>query len=208
MKATLYYAHDPMCSWCWGFKPNWMAIKQALPENVTASYILGGLAPDSNVPMPAQMQSMLQQTWQRIEQTIPGTRFNFDFWTENEPRRSTYPACRAVIAARAESVEFEEPMILAIQTAYYLNAQNPSDDEVLTSLAKNIGCNEKQFKESLNSSITANTLTTEIRFAQRLGAQGFPSLFLHTDNNEVIPVGVHYTQSKPVLDQIDKTLTA
>ncbi|MFT6977114.1 MAG: putative protein-disulfide isomerase, partial [Shewanella psychromarinicola] len=21
--TTLYYVHDPMCSWCWGYRPTW-----------------------------------------------------------------------------------------------------------------------------------------------------------------------------------------
>jgi len=41
--------------------------------------VLGGLAPDSDQPMPEQMQRYLQQTWQRFQQVVPGTRFNFDF---------------------------------------------------------------------------------------------------------------------------------
>ena len=208
MNATLYYAHDPMCSWCWGFKPTWLTIKSALSTDVQARYILGGLAPDSDEPMPEQMQSMLQQTWQRIAQNIPGTEFNFDFWTKNKPRRSTYPACRAVIAARTISSEFEEPMILAIQTAYYLNAQNPSDAQVLVALAGKLGCDEQQFKGHLQSDMTNQTLNEEIQFARRIGAQGFPSLFLHTSDNKLAPVDVNYTDSAIVVDQIRKILAA
>ena len=27
-KATLYYVYDPMCSWCWGYKPTWDKVKK------------------------------------------------------------------------------------------------------------------------------------------------------------------------------------
>ena len=47
----------------------------------------------------------------RIEGRIPGVRFNFDFWTHCTPKRSTYPACRAVIAARAQDPTLDEAMI-------------------------------------------------------------------------------------------------
>jgi len=208
VKATLIYAHDPMCSWCWGFKPVWLDIKEALPENVNTKYVLGGLAPDTSEPMPEQMQHMLQQTWQRIAQTIPGTQFNFDFWVKNKPRRSTYPACRAVIAARAQNPTFEEAMISAIQSAYYTQAKNPSDDDILVSLAGSIGCDEKQFEESLNSSITNKTLGSEIEQARRIGAQGFPSLFLEKQNNAIVPIAISHTQSQSVLEQIDYHLAS
>ncbi|MEF1187337.1 DsbA family protein, partial [Vibrio sinaloensis] len=26
-KAKLYYVYDPMCSWCWGYKPTWRAVE-------------------------------------------------------------------------------------------------------------------------------------------------------------------------------------
>ena len=118
---TLFHAHDPMCSWCWGFRSTWLEVKESLNDSVNVRLLLGGLAPDSDDPMPAEMQTMLQGTWQRIAQHIPGTEFNHDFWTKNAPRRSTFPSCRAVIAARRQDEAFEVPMIHAIQQAYYLS---------------------------------------------------------------------------------------
>jgi len=47
MQLRLYYFHDPMCSWCWAFRPLWNEIVTGLPENVFAQRILGGLAPDN-----------------------------------------------------------------------------------------------------------------------------------------------------------------
>ena len=85
----LYYVHDPMCSWCWGFRPTWTEIKANLPEAVEIKYLLGGLAPDSDEPMPESMQSDIAGYWKIIQQRIPGTQFNFDFWDKCEPRRST-----------------------------------------------------------------------------------------------------------------------
>lgn len=205
-KHTLYYAHDPMCSWCWGFKPTWQSITQQLPDSVEARYVLGGLAPDTSEPMPKEMQEMLQQIWHSIAMSIPGTQFNHDFWTNNTPRRATYPACRAVLAAASQRPELEEAMITAIQEAYYLNAKNPSNDEILIELADNIGCDVNSFKSSLNDISTVTALNDHIRFAQRLGAQGFPSLFLEPLGKRPVPVAINYQQPRAVLDQIDTIL--
>jgi putative protein-disulfide isomerase len=32
-KPTLYYVYDPMCSWCWGYKPVWLQIKEAVAND-------------------------------------------------------------------------------------------------------------------------------------------------------------------------------
>lgn len=178
MRATLYFAHDPMCSWCWGFRPTWEKIVKAVPENLTVRRILGGLAPDSDAPMPPEMRRYLQETWRNVQQRVPGTRFNFAFWEQCKPRRSTYPACRAVIAARRQFVQAEERMILAIQQAYYLEARNPSDVEVLIALAEEIGLDTARFSADLGAAQTQTQLMEEIAFGRAIGVQGFPSLVL------------------------------
>ena len=200
---TLFHAHDPMCSWCWGFKKTWLTVFDSLGDNVTVRLLLGGLAPDSEVPMEDNMKSMLQSTWQRIEQSIPGTEFNYDFWTVNTPRRSTWPSCRAVIAARRQNEAFEAPMILAIQRAYYLEAKNPSDHDVLADIAQSIGCDKSLFSAALNSESVHEEHVNERAFAARIGAQGFPSLYLATPEQLVHPIHIDYNSPQAILDQID-----
>ena len=58
---TLYYVHDPMCSWCWGYRPQWLKLKAALPEHVHVVSVLGGLAPDNHQPMPPGMREDLRE---------------------------------------------------------------------------------------------------------------------------------------------------
>ncbi|MBX2883422.1 MAG: DsbA family protein [Granulosicoccus sp.] len=204
-KATLYYAVDPMCSWCWGFKPTWQVVYNAYASQTTLAvrYVMGGLAPDSDQPMPAEMQQHLQHIWRQIQRTIPGTEFNFDFWSNNIPRRSTYPACRAVLAARSQSVQLEQAMLLAIQEAYYLQAKNPSDYSTLTELAKQIGCDTDQFTQELTSRTIDQQLKSEIHFARELGAMGFPSLILETATGSRHPMNVAYGNPQHILEQIE-----
>ena len=52
-------------------------------------------------------------------------------------------------------------MIDAIQYAYYLKAQNPSEETVLFNLAENIGLNIQAFKKDLNSPRVSNSLLKE-----------------------------------------------
>ena len=49
-QAKLYYIHDPMCRWCYTFLPVWINIRSSISEQ----YILGGLASDSDQPMPLE----------------------------------------------------------------------------------------------------------------------------------------------------------
>ena len=178
MLLTLYYFHDPMCSWCWAFRPLWTEIVTGLPDYVKSQRILGGLAPDTDQPMPTDMQAKLKSTWLKIQQTVPGTRFNFEFWEKCAPRRSTYAACRAVIAARRQGPKYEEVMILAIQQAYYLEARNPADRSMLIELANEIGLDGPLFSADLESLAVQEVLLNEIELTRRLDVKGFPTLLL------------------------------
>jgi len=197
----LYYVHDPMCSWCWAFRPVWNGVRWHLPESVRVRYLLGGLAPDSDEPMSVATRQEIQGHWKAIQQRVPGTRFNFDFWQICTPRRSTYPACRAVIAAKKQNPAIEDAMILSIQEAYYLQACNPSDDAVLIDLAAHLGLNYEQFHKDLNASETRSELMDEIRLAQRLGAQGFPSLILKKKES-LHTIRIDYNDAEMIVQQI------
>ncbi|HED12416.1 MAG TPA: DsbA family protein [Gammaproteobacteria bacterium] len=198
MSKTLYYAHDPMCSWCWGFRPAWEKLQALLPDTIQVVKLLGGLAPDSEQPMPQSMQQYLQQTWLQIEQRIPGTRFNHAFWQQCQPRRSTYPACRAVLTAalwhRADA------MTEAIQHAYYLEAKNPSDEATLVGLAKSLAIDPVAFTERLSSEQIRIELARQLDCCQELGVRGFPSLVLQQGSKK-LPVSIHYTDPQAMLEQ-------
>lgn len=154
MKAILYYIHDPMCSWCWGFSRVYNQLLEKLPREIEVQRLLGGLAKDTDIAMPVDMQETIKSNWLRIEEHIAGIKFNFDFWHNNIPRRSTYPACRAVIAAREQGQEKDSLMTEAIQRAYYKQARNPSDENILIELAKEIGLEQKRFIFSFKSQQT------------------------------------------------------
>ncbi|WP_353498468.1 DsbA family protein [Vibrio chaetopteri] len=200
----LYYVYDPMCSWCWGYKPTWEAIKASLHDDVEIRYVLGGLAEDTDTPMPLQMRTQIAEYWRKIESYL-GTEFNHDFWTLNEPRRATYPACRAIIAARAQDTEFE--MYAAIQSAYYLEAKNPSDNSVLIDIATEIGLDRNRFTRDLTAQETQQALLQEIAFARSIGGNSFPSLFL-SKGNAIVELPVDYQHPEVTVSQVRSIVTS
>ena len=177
--AILYYVHDPMCSWCWAYRPVMLQLRDNLPAGVNWQNVLGGLAVDDDQPMPEQTREMVQAHWRKIAATL-GTAFNFDFWTNNQPRRDTYKACRAVIAAANQHAE--EAMIEHIQKAYYLRAMNPSDPLILAELAVELGLDRDRFMEDLVSVQTAAELRRQLLLRDKLGVRSFPSLVFAQDS--------------------------
>jgi len=202
---TIYYIHDPMCSWCWGFRPTWNKVLEKLPDSINIEYVLGGLAPDTEQPMSDEMQTNIQENWQTIQKEIPGTQFNFDFWKECLPRRSTYPSCRAIISARKQKPSAANKMLFAIQQAYYLDAKNPSDKDVLIDLAARMDLDEILFAKDLNSKETHKKLLEEFDLRRKLDVHSFPSIVVSNDNN-YSHIDIDYNSADNILKAINNTL--
>lgn len=201
MKAILYYVHDPMCSWCWGFSQALSELLEGLPKEIEVRRILGGLAADSDIPMPANMQGSLKGNWSRIEESISGVKFNFDFWSQNTPKRSTYPACRAVIAAREQGKRFDKMMTAAIQRAYYKQARNPSENLVLLQLAEELDLEMIRFSADLNSNETEKKLQQEISLSQELYIESYPSLAIKL-GSALHNIDINYNSSHSMHEEI------
>jgi putative protein-disulfide isomerase len=191
-----------MCSWCFGFSKTLQTLLNELPAGINVKRLLGGLAPDSNKPMSEATRNMVRQNWQHIEQAIPGVLFNYDFWDNCEPRRATFPACRAVIAARQQGETFDDLMTQKIQQAYYQKARNPSDDSTLIELAAEIGLDQQAFNDDLASNETQQRLLEEISQSRSLGVNGFPSLVLEC-NGRIELIQTNYTKADSMLSQIN-----
>lgn len=205
MKTILYYVHDPMCSWCWGFSRVLNELLEHLPEEIEVHRLLGGLATDSDEPMPKSTQHYIKGNWSKIEDRIPGVKFNFDFWSKCIPRRSTYPACRAVIAARQQGQQYDVLMTKEIQKAYYQNALNPSDNSTLIKLADNLNLSLEKFEKDLLADKTQEELIEEISRTRELFAESFPNLVLQV-GDEHFPIPLDYNNSKTMLEEIKRRL--
>ena len=181
MTLTIYYVVDPMCSWCWGFAPVWREFVPEIPESATVVDLMGGLAPDNEAPMDSAMRQYVQDAWGAVKART-GAEFNFEFWNKCEPKRSTYPACRAVIAAGEQASGARSLMYDAIQRAYFLEARNPSDAEALECVAGEIGLDRKQFSEDLGSDHINRIFQLELESVAKLGVSGFPTIVVKRES--------------------------
>lgn len=188
----LVYIADPMCAWCYGFGPVLATLRAELSRDVGFELALGGLAPDTDEPMPQQIRAYVQAAWKAVEART-GLAFERAFWERCEPRRSTYPACRAVVAARAQDAALGEALFAAIQRAYYREARNPSLDETLLALAEELAASKgdaatgrdspppldlDRFRTDFSEGRAQELLTRDLARRDTFGPVGFPSLAL------------------------------
>ena len=172
MRELLYVA-DPMCSWCYGFRRPLGAVRPELAPDVALRLVMGGLAPDDERPMDEATRAHVQRAWRAVERRT-GARFDHSFWERHRPRRSTWPACRAVLAADGRGEELFE----AIQRAYYLKARDPSDRGELIELAGELGLDRRAFEARIDAPDTRARLEADFRLRDALGVGAYPSLGL------------------------------
>lgn len=172
-RRTLWYVTDPMCAWCWGFAPVLKELEPLLADDVELRYVLGGLAPDSDEPMDPATRDYVQRAWHAVA-AHAGVEFEHAFWERCQPRRSTWPACRAVVAARR--FDREREVFGGIQRAYYQRARNPSDEATLVAVAVDAGLDEAAFRAELDAPRTHEAFAADLERKDALGASGFPTL--------------------------------
>lgn len=198
----LLYVMDPMCSWCYAFQPELEAFLAHHPS-ADIDWVMGGLAPDTRQPMDENLKQTISTYWHEIEDKTQVT-FNHDFWNLNTPYRSTYPACRAVIAVEMLKANSAQQMAKAIQSAYYLEAKNPSLEETLIACANSIDIDENQFIDVLKAKETEQRFQQHLAIAQRLQIRGFPALLYINDNNQAYPLTLGFMDANGLEQQFNK----
>jgi putative protein-disulfide isomerase len=203
-KTTLLYISDPMCSWCYGFNKTLVKVREAIADKMDFEYVLSGLAPDSDEAMTSDTKDYIQGQWKAVEKKT-GVKFNWDFWDQCEPRRSTYPACRAVLATKVLDETKIDAMFAAIQDAYYQNTQNPSNLDVLTKVAESIGLKKDAFEKSIQSPEVEALLQEDLTLHAKLGKLPFPSLVIRQDKMlKVISEG--FVRHKKIIAKLEAFL--
>lgn len=185
--GILRYFGDPMCSWCWGFKPVLEQVDREYPE-LRRETVMGGLRGESDQPMSDELVKLVQGAWRRIEEAT-GQPFNYDLWRRHRPLATTLPACRAVVAARLLHPERYWPFMVGMFEAYFTRAMNPTDRETWLDVARRQGFDEAAFASQLDAPEVGHALQQDLTLTRKFGITGFPSvvLTLGTDHYLVSP---------------------
>jgi putative protein-disulfide isomerase len=174
--GTLYYFGDPMCSWCWGFKPVLEQIDREYPE-LRRVTVMGGLRGGEPIPMGEDLAAMIQNAWQRIEETT-GQPFNHEFWEQHRPLATTWPACRAVLTARELDPARQWPFMIGMFEAYFKRALDPTLRDTHLTVAQDLGFSLPQFESMLDSPRIDEALQKDLLTTQQYGVTGFPTVVL------------------------------
>ncbi|MCH8074348.1 MAG: DsbA family protein [SAR324 cluster bacterium] len=186
--GILRYFGDPMCSWCWGFKPVLEQVDREYPE-LKRITVMGGLRGGSAGPMSDELMALVRNAWMRIEEAT-GQPFNHDLWREHRPLSTTLPACRAVLAVRLMAPEKEWAFMVGLFGAYFTRALDPTRRETYLDVAGSMDLDLEAFERRLDSQEVEGALHEDLALTRKFGITGFPSVVLSIkESNYLISPG-------------------
>ncbi|MCR5880519.1 DsbA family protein [Phenylobacterium sp. J367] len=199
----LIYFTDPMCSWCYGFSPAIEEIRRAFGRALPIRLVLGGLRPGTEEPMSFAARAEVTTHWRHVHDAS-GVPFDEAALPEGFVY-DTDPAARAVVVARREDPELALAYLARVQRAFYAEARNVTDGQVLADLVAELGLDRADFHAQWAAEDAKRETWGDYALSQRAGVTGFPTLV--AGPNEAGVYGV-VTRGYAPPDQVVATLKA
>lgn len=191
---NLIYVADPMCSWCYGFaRPMDELLAQpgdAAPLQL--ALLMGGLRPHTTEPMARARADELAGHWAHVAEAsgqpfaqAPHTALHAPGFVYD-----TEPASRAVVTVRAHWPRVVWRYLKAVQHAFYAEAKNVTQPEVLADIAVAMGIPRADFARAFASQEMRDATQADFDQAAAWGIRGFPALIAeHGDHLHLVAQG-------------------
>jgi len=200
----LWYVADPMCSWCWGFSPVILSIKEKYKGVLRISLLLGGLRPGTTEPISRESRDEILHHWHAVHD-----RTNQPFMFENAMPEgfvyNTEPPSRAVLAFAEITPEHTFNFFHTLQEAFYAKQKDITREDVLAGLAGIYEVDVDKFREYFHSDEIKDKTRAHFMRARQVGVQGFPTCVLQY-NNEIKLLNSGYRDLPELQQEIDAWL--
>lgn len=174
--TRLIYIADPMCSWCYGFRPELSALLGRLGD-AELILIMGGLRAGNTQLMDDKLKATLRTHWQHVQEAS-GLPFSEAAMAHEGFIYDTEPACRAVVAVRESPPHRALDYFHAVQKAFYAEGRDVTQAAVLADVAVAQGLAREDFLAAWESTAISDTTRQDFSVTQRWGISGFPTLLM------------------------------
>jgi len=200
----LIYVGDPMCSWCYGFGPEWHKTIDIYSEKMDVEYVMGGLRPYYEKPM-IEMKSFLSEHWEQVHNAT-GQPFTYGILDRSDLNYDTEPPSRAVIIVRQMKPEVVPEFFSKVQSLFYYENKNMNLSETYHEVLEELDIDKNEFDKIFSSQAGKDASKIDFRKAAEMGAQSFPTVLLE-NNGEYYIVVQGYASSDNVSQSIDRLIT-
>lgn len=199
-KTEIVYVGDPMCSWCYGISNELQNLQDKL-DHVEMTIIVGGLRNGGGDKWDTSFTDFLKHHWEEVE-SKSGMPFNYDLLSWKAFDYDTEPACRAIVTAKKIAPEKTWAFFKATQKGFYFDNKDPKTVEFYRTICNDLDIDFTRFSIVFESADIKKTTLQEFQYAQKIGATGFPSVYL-MENGQLIKIGAGYTTADQILERIN-----
>jgi arsenite methyltransferase len=160
-KVTIEHFSDPWCWWSWGFEPVLRRLKDVYGAQLEVRTRMGGVFDDRAkwLAKYGQDEGTLP-AWVADCMTLTGMPILTDY-VGRAAVASTFPACRAFLAAGLQSREKADALLRLLLEASCLRGQNVSDDSVIASTAAKVGLDRERLLREMKSGAVKRLFETD-----------------------------------------------
>ena len=174
----LIYGFDPLCGWCFAFRPSMHAIRAAHPD-LPITLIMGGLVVGERVAPIAEMRDYLKSGLEQVRRTagvVAGAAFYNGLLAEGTYISNSEPPCRAIYVAQQIAPEQVFDFADALAEAMYIRGLPIDNEAVLAELATAHGINAAALLEGWRSDAAHRGLQRAWAIARAAGFNSYPTL--------------------------------
>ena len=211
-KPLLIYCYDAYCGWCYGFSPVIKKLASDFADSLDVEVLSGGMIlPEKPVHIGASA-AYISQAYKTVED-LTGIRFGGDYlWHIHNPEDSDWypnsekPAIALCILKEyypEKAVEFAT----ALQFALHYEGRDLTDDEAYRHLLEQYSIHPEAFFEKLHSEEYRDIAYYEFALVKQLQVNGYPTVFIRTNDTTFHMVARGYTEEDIVRQRIRAVLT-
>lgn len=191
-KIEMYYATDPLCSFCWAFEPTLRKFRYQYASYISNdTTVMGGMIEkweefggDSSNGI--QSAADVAKHWREIgdfsRMVIDGR-----VWLD-EPIDSSFPSSQAFQIVRRDYPEQAQAFLRKLRETVMVWNQDISKREVLAGILEEMGLDHEKILNDADSFEGRSLLNGDLGLARALTATGFPTLVLVNEQNQGVKV--------------------
>ncbi|WHZ04544.1 ClpXP adapter SpxH family protein [Neobacillus sp. YX16] len=177
----IYMFIDPLCPECWALEPILKKLHIEYGRYFSIKHVLSGRIANLNVSKKKNYE-VIAELWEKTA-SRSGMSCDGSLWLEN-PVASPYIASVAIKAAELQGRRAGIRFLRKLQEKLFIDKQNISHIEVLTSCAENAGLDVEEFISDFHSESAAKAFQCDLKITTEMEVQEIPTLVFFNENAE------------------------
>ena len=184
---------DPYCTWCWGSEPILRKIQEVYGDQVSVSFVMGGLVKDMRTFSDPGAGIGGDQWYRQVAEHWVDASHSHNmpvdeqvFFDIKDDVFSTHPACIAFKAAQLQGEEMGKRYLRRLREGAAAERLAIQRTQVQIQLAEETGLDRDRFSKDIQTGVAKKAFQQDIEECRRLGVRGFPSFLLQCSGEEVL----------------------